>query len=159
MYVKSRIWYLVSSVQSLNHVLHFATLWNAACQASLSFTNSQNLLKLTSIKSVMPSNHLILCCTLLFLPSNFPSIKVFTTGSALQIRWPKYWNVSISPSTEYSELVSLRLFATYYNTKKTLLVTVGVYWKFRKINFITSQYMGVLLILSDVGSYEFWYKK
>ena len=150
---------VVVVVQSLSHIRLFVTPWTVAHQASLSFTNTKSLLKLMFIESVMPSNHLVLCHPLLLLPSTFPSIKVFTTGSALQIRWPKYWNVSISPSTEYSELVSLRLFATYYNTKKTLLVTVGVYWKFRKINFITSQYMGVLLILSDVGNYEFWYKK
>ena len=83
----------------------------AACQASLSITNSQSLLKLMSIKSVMPSNHLILCRPLLFLPSIFPSIRVFSNESALHIRWPKYWSFSfsISPPNEYSELISFRM--------------------------------------------------
>ena len=100
---------MVSSVQSLNHVLHFATLWNAACQASLSFTNSQNLLKLMSIESVMPSSHLILCHPLLLLPSIFASIKVFSNKLAPCIRWPKYWSFSIRPSNEYSGFVSFRI--------------------------------------------------
>ena len=80
-----------------------------SCQASLSITNSQSLLKLMSIESVMPSNHLILCCPLLLLPSMFPSIRVFSSESLLPIRWPKYWsfNFSISPSSEYSGLTDL----------------------------------------------------
>ena len=86
----------------------FATPWAAAHQAFLSFTNSWNLLKLMSIESVMPSNHLILCHPLLLLPSIFPSISVFCSESTLRIRWPKYWSFSISPSTEYSELISFR---------------------------------------------------
>ena len=90
MYVKNKIWYLVSSVQSLSHALHFATLCITAHQASLSFTKSQNLLKIMSIKSVMPSHHLILCQPLLLLPAIFPSIGVFSNESALCIRWPKY---------------------------------------------------------------------
>ena len=80
-----------SSIQSLSHVQLFSTPWTAACQAFLSFTNSWSLLKLTSIESVMPSNHLILCCPLLHLPSIFPSIRVFSNESVLHIRWPKYW--------------------------------------------------------------------
>ena len=80
-----------SSVQSLSRVQLFATPWTAACQASQSITNSQSLLKLMSIKSVMPSNHLILCCPLLLPPSVFPSIRVFSNESVLLIRWPKYW--------------------------------------------------------------------
>ena len=80
-----------SSIQSLSHVQLFSTPWTAACQAFLSFTNSWSLLKLTSIESVMPSNHLILCCPLLLLPSIFPSIRVFSNESVLHIRWPKYW--------------------------------------------------------------------
>ena len=82
-----------------------------ACQASLSITNSRSLLKLMSIESVMPSNHLILCRPLLFLPSIFPSIRVFSNESALHIRWPKYWSFSfsISPSNEYSGLISFRM--------------------------------------------------
>ena len=84
------------------------TPWTAACQASLSITNSQSLLKLMSIESVMPSNHLILYLSLL-LPSIFPSNRVFSSESVLHIRWPKYWNFSISPSNEYSGLISFRI--------------------------------------------------
>ena len=88
----------------------FATPWTAAHQASLFITNSQISLKLMSIESVMPSNHLILCCPLLLLPSIFPSIRVFSNESVLPIRWPKIWSFSfnISPSEEYSGLVSLK---------------------------------------------------
>ena len=87
---------------------YFVTPWTAACQASLSITNFQSLLKFKSIKLVVPSNHLILCCPLLFLPSIFPSIRLFSNESVLCIRWPKYWSFSfsISPSTEYSGLIS-----------------------------------------------------
>ena len=94
----------------LNCVRLFATPWTAAHQASLSITNSQSLPKLMSIESVMPSNHLILCCPLLFLPSIFPSIRVFSSDSALHIRWLKYWNFSfsISPPNKYSGLISFR---------------------------------------------------
>ena len=97
-----------SSVQSLSHVWLFATPWNAACQASLSFANSQSLLKLMSINSVMRSNHLVLYPPLLLL-SIFPSIRVFSNESACHIRQPKYWSFSISPSNEYSELISFRI--------------------------------------------------
>ena len=85
--------------------------WTVACQASLSITNSQTLLKLMSIESVLPSNHLILCCPLLLLPSIFPSIRVFSNESAFHIRWPKYWSFSFStsPSKEYSGLISFRM--------------------------------------------------
>ena len=95
----------------LNSVQLFATPWTVARQASLSFTNSQSLLKLISIESVMPSNHLILCRPLLFPPSVFPSIRVFSSESALHIKWPKDWNFSfsISPSDEYSGLISFRM--------------------------------------------------
>ena len=105
------ILYSVSSVQSLSRVPLFATPWAAAHQASLSFTNPQSLLNLMSIESVMPSNHLILCCPLLFLPSIFPSIRVFSNESVLYIRWPKYWisSFSISPSNEYLGPISLRM--------------------------------------------------
>ena len=100
-----------SSAQSLSHASLFATPWTAACQASLSVTNSRSLLKLTSIKSVMPSSHIILSCPLLLLPLIFPSIRVFSNESILHIRWPKYWsfNFSISHSNEYSRLVSFRM--------------------------------------------------
>ena len=99
------------SVQLLSHVQLFETPLTAACQASLSIANSWTLLKLMSIESVMPSNHLILCHPLLFLPSIFPSIRVFSNESVLHIRWPKYWSFSfsISPSNEYSGLISLRM--------------------------------------------------
>ena len=87
------------------------TPWTAACQAPLSITNSQSLFRLKSIKTVMPSNHLNLCQPLLLLPSIFPSISVFSSESALCIRWPKYWSFSfsISPSSEYSGLISFRM--------------------------------------------------
>ena len=87
-----------------------ATPWTAARQASLSITNSRSLLRLMSTESVMPSNHLILCCPLLLLPLVFPSIRVFSVESVLHIKWPKYWSFSISPSSEYSGLISFRIF-------------------------------------------------
>ena len=98
-------------IQLLSRIRLFATLWTAACQASLSINNSRSLLKLTSIESVMPSKHLILCCPLLFLPSIFPSIRVFSDDSALYTRWPKYWSFSfnISPSNEYTGLIPFRM--------------------------------------------------
>ena len=95
-------------VRSLSCVWLFATPWTVAHQASLSITISQSLLKLMSIESVMPSNHLILCHPLL-LPSIFPSIGVFSKGSVLHIRWPKYWGFSFSPPNEYSGLISFRI--------------------------------------------------
>ena len=100
-----------SSVQSLSRVWLFVTPWSAARQASPSITNSQSLLKPMSIESVMPSNHLIFCCPLLPPPSVFPSIRVFSSESALRMRWPKYWSFSfsISPSNEYSGLISFRM--------------------------------------------------
>ena len=100
-----------SSVQLLSPVQLFATLWTVARQASLSITNSRGLLKLMSITSVMPVNHLILCGPLLFPPSIFPSIKVFPKESVLHIRGSKYWSFSfsISPSNEYSGLISFRM--------------------------------------------------
>ena len=99
------------SVQSLSRVRLFATPWTAAHQASLSITNSRSLLKLMSIDSVMPSNHLNLCRPLLLLPSIFPSIRVFSSESVLRIRWPKYWSFSfsISSSNEYSGPISFRM--------------------------------------------------
>ena len=102
---------LFSSVQLLSHVLFVVTPWTAACQASLSITNTQNLLRLMSIELVMPSNHLILCDPLLLPPLIFPNIRVFSNESALHIRWPKYWSFSfsISPSNEYSGLISFRV--------------------------------------------------
>ena len=103
--------WLISSVQSLSCVQCFATPWTEACQASLSITNSQSLLKLMLIESVMSSNHLILCRPLLFPPSISPSIRVFSSELALLVRWPRYWSFSfnISPSSEHPGLISFRL--------------------------------------------------
>ena len=101
----------VQSVQSLSRVRLFATPWTTAYKASLSITNSQSLFKLISIESVMPPNHLSICRPLLLLLSIFPSIRVFSNESVLHIRWPKYWcfSFSISPSNEYSGLISFRM--------------------------------------------------
>ena len=102
---------LLIVVHSLSCVLFFVTSWTAACQAYLSITNSQTLLKLMSNKSVMPSNHFILCCPLLHPPSVLPSIRVFSNDLIICIRWPKYWSFSfsISSSNEYSGLISFRM--------------------------------------------------
>ena len=102
---------MFSSIQSLSHIRLFATPWTAARQASLSITNTRSSLRLTSIESVMPSNHLILCRPLFLPPSIFPSIRIFSKGWILHIRWPKYWSFSfsISPSNEYSGLISSRM--------------------------------------------------
>ena len=106
-------WYCISlsSIQSLSHVRLFATPWTAACQASLSITNSRSLLKLMSTESVMPSNYLILCHPLLLPPSISPSIRIFSNEGALCIWWPKYWSFSfsISPSNEYSGLIPFKM--------------------------------------------------
>ena len=104
--LRARLWVVV--VQSLSYVVQ---LFTTACQTPVSSTVSWTLLKFTSIESVMPSNHPILCCPLLFLPSMFPSIRIFSSESALRIRWPKYWSFSfsISPSSEYSRLISFRI--------------------------------------------------
>ena len=102
---------MFTSVQLLSHVQLFVTAWTAAPQASLSITNSRSLLKLMSIMSVMPSKHLILCHPLLLRPSIFPSNRIFSNESVFHIRWPKYWSFSfcISPSNEYSGLISFRI--------------------------------------------------
>ena len=113
-----------SSVQSLSRFQLFATPWTAACQASLSITNSRSLLKPMSIVSVMPSNHLILCCPLLLPPSIFPSIRVFSNESALLIRWPKYrsFSFNIRPSNEHPGLISFRMdWLDLQGTLKSLL--------------------------------------
>ena len=101
-----RSWLLLFS---LSVVSDFATPWTAARQAALSFATSRSSTKFMSTESVMPSNHLILCRLLLLLPSISPSIRVFSKESVLRIRWPKYWSFSISPSDEYSGLISLRI--------------------------------------------------
>ena len=134
----SRSW---GVVQLLSGVWLFATLWTTAGQASLSFTISQSLLKLMSIESVMPSNHLVLCRPLLLLPSILPNVRVFSNESALHIRWPKYWSFSfsISPSNEYSGLISFRIdwfdLLAVQGTLKSLLQH-----KFKSIKFFGAQH-------------------
>ena len=126
-----------SSVQLLSHVQLFVIPWTAAHQASLSITNSQSLLKLMSIESMMPHNHLILCCPFLLLPSIFPSIRVFLDQSVLCIRQPKYWSFSISPSKKYSGLICFRMdnsknkkmkLNNLKNKNKNPSVRVGCVW-------------------------------
>ena len=128
--IPSITWFTVCplSVQfSCSVMSDSVTPWTAACQASLSITNSQSLFKLMSIESVMPSNHLNLCCPLLFPPSVFPSIRVFSNESVLHIRWPKYWSFSfnIDPSNEHPGLTSFRMdwldFLAVQGTLKSLL--------------------------------------
>ena len=144
----------LSSVQSLSRVRLFETPWTVVHQASLSITNSWSSLKLVSIESVMPSNHLILCCPLLLPPSVFPSIRVFSNKSVLHTRWPKYWSFSfsISPANEHSGLISFRMdwldllavqgtlkcLLQYHSSKASILHTqpslwsayyVPAYWK------------------------------
>ena len=111
LYTVSSVYLTYMPVQSLSHIQLFAIPWTAVRQASLSITNSQRLLKIMYIESVMPSNHLILCHPLLLSPSIFPSIRVFSNESVLHIRWPKYWSFSfsISPSNEHSGLISFRM--------------------------------------------------
>ena len=113
MQIKAQLSKIYQSVQFSRSVVSnsFVTPWTAACQASLSITNSQSLLKLRSIELVMPSNHLILCRPLLLPPSIFPSIRVFSNESVLHTRWSKYWSFSfsISPSNEYSGLIPFRM--------------------------------------------------
>ena len=111
---------VVVAVQLLSCVQLFVTPWAAAHQAFLSFTISQSLLKVIAIELVMPSNHLILCCPLLLLPSTFSSIRVFSSNLALRIRWPKYWSFSISPSNEYPGLFEERSNAQSWTTASTL---------------------------------------
>ena len=127
--------YFVVVVQSLSHVQLFGTPWTAACQTSLSFTISQSLLRLMSIESVMPSNHLIFCHPLLLLPSIFPSIRVFSNESALLIKWPKYWSFSfsISPSKEYSGLISLGLIGLIFWLSKGVsrVFSSTTIWKYQ----------------------------
>ena len=127
------MWYVYTmeySLQSLSRVPLFETPWTAACQASLSITNSQSLLKLMSIELVMPSNHLILCRPLLLLPSIFPSIKVLSSEWVLHITWPKYWSFSfsISPSNEYSNgilLSHIKEWTNASNIAATLIVILS----------------------------------
>ena len=131
-----------SLVQSLSCIGLFATPWTAAHQATLSTTNSRSLLKLMSIELVMPSNHLILCL-LLLLPSIYPSIRVFSKESVLRIRWPKYWSFSfsISPSSEYSGLISFRM------DWLDLLGVQGISRVFSNTRVQKHQFLGVQLSL------------
>ena len=133
-----------SSVQSLSHVQLFATPWNAAHQASLSIANTWSLLKLMSIELVMPSNHLILCHPLLLLPSIFPSIRGFSNESIIHIRLPKYWtfSFSISPSNEYSGLISFKMdwldLLAVQGTLKSLLQHHSSKASIQKLSFLYS---------------------
>ena len=144
-----------SLIQLLNHVRLFVTPWTAAHQASLSITNSWSLLKLMSTKSVMPSNHLILCRPLL-LPSIFPSIRVFSKESVLRIRWPTYWNFifSISPSNVYSGLISFRI--DYFD----LLAIQGTLKSSPVPQFknIHSSALGLLYGMTLTSVYDYWKK-
>ena len=106
--------------------------WTATFQASMSITNSQSLLKLKSIESVMPSNYLILCCPLLLLPSTFPSVRVFSNESVLLIRWPKNWSFSISPSNEYSGLISFWM---------DWLEFLAVQWTLKTTNYLVLSFL------------------
>ena len=137
-------------VQSLSRVWLFVTPWTAAHQASRPLTNSRSLLKLKSIESVMPSNHLILCCLLLLLPYIFPSIRVFSNESVLPIRWPKYWNFgfSISPSNEYSGLIFFRIdwfdlqgtlkSLLQHHSSKASILRHSAFWKLRQLKKLTA---------------------
>ena len=127
--------------QSPTHVQLFATSWITACQASLSFTISRSLLKLMSIESVMPSNHLILCRPLFLLPSIFPSIRIFSSEFALHIRWPKYWSFSISPSNEYSRLTSFRIDSFDLLTVQGTLKILLQHCKFESISSLVLSFL------------------
>ena len=147
---------LFSSVQLLSHIRLFATPWTAACQASLFITSSWSLLKLKSVESVMPSNHLILCHPLLLLlpPSIFPSISVFSNESVLSIRWPKYWSFSfsISPSNEYSGLI-------YFRTDRfDLLAVQGALKSSAAPQFesISSLVLSLLYSPTLTSTHDFW---
>ena len=120
--------FIVVIVQLFSHVWLFATLWTVACQASLSITICRSLLKLMSIETVMPSNHLVLCHPLLPLASIFSSIRIFSNESPLLIRWPKRWSFSINPSNEYSGLISFRIdWFDHLATQRTLKGLLQLY--------------------------------
>ena len=134
----------ISSVQLLSRVQLFATPWTAACQASLSITDSQSLLKLMFIELVMPSKHLIHCCPLLLPPPIFPSIRVFSNESVFHIRWPKYCNFSFSiiPSNEYSGLISLGL-TGWISLQSKGLSRVFSNTTFKSINSLALSFLSV----------------
>ena len=140
------------SIQSLSRVQLFATPWTAACQDSLSITNSQSLFKLMSIESVMPSNHLILCHPLLLLPLIFPSIRVFSSEPVLHVRWPKYWSFSfsISHSNEYLDWFPLGL------TGLISLQSKGLSGVFSKITVQKHQFFGAQLSLWSNSHIHTW---
>ena len=144
----------ISSVRLLSHVRLLVSPWTAACQASLSITNSWSLLKLMSIESVMLSNYLILCQPLLLLPSIFPRIRVFSNESVLHIRWPKYWSFSfsISPSNEYSGLISLRI--DWFD----LLVVQGTLKSLLQHHIQKHQFLGMQLFYSPTltSTHDYW---
>ena len=156
---------MFSSVQSLSHVPPLATPWTAACQASLSITNSRSLHKLMSIKSVMPSNHLILYCPFLFLPSTFPSVRVFSSESVLCIRWPKYWSFSfsISSSNEHSGLISLGWIG-WISLQSKGLSRVFCNTTVQKDQFLSaqpslqsnSQYMTIYIVMYMTTIHDYW---
>ena len=130
-----------SPVQLLSHVQLFATPWTAACRASLSIINSWSLFKLMSIELVMPSNHLTLCLPLLLLSAIFPSIRVFSSESALHIRWPNYWSFSfnISPSNEHPRLISFRIGTGWISMQSKELLRVFSNTTVQKHQFFSTQ--------------------
>ena len=147
------------SDQLLSCVQLFTSPWTAAYQASLSITNSQSLLKLMSIKSVMPSNHLILCCPLLLLPSIFPSIRVISNKSVLHIRWPKYWSFSFSdsPSNEYSGLISFSINRLDLLAGQGTLKSLLQYLSVQKHQFFSAQLYYIIYILYILyGMWKCW---
>ena len=137
---------------SVPQLLLFVTLWTAACQASLSITNSQSLLKLMSIESVIPSKHLILCLPLLLLPLMFPSIRVFSNESVLHIRGPKYWRFifNISPSNEYSGLISFRI--DWFD----IVAIQGTLKIFSNTTIQKHQFFGTQLSLFFTSIHDYW---
>ena len=141
-------------VQFSSVVSDSVTPWTAARQASLSITNSWSILKLMSIKSVKPSNHLILCHPLLLLPSIFPSIRVFSNESAVCIRWPKYWIFSIRPSSEYSVLISFRMdWLDLLAVQGTLKIESSPTPQFKSINSLA---FSLLYGPTLTSTYDYW---
>ena len=136
---------MIVVVQSLSSVWLFVTPWTAAGQASLSYiTNSWGLLKLMSIESVMPPNHLIACCPLLLLLSTFPRIKVFSSEVTLRIRWPKYWSFSIHPSNEYAGLISFRIDWQQKEQSTDFLQQARAWWELQK--FVKFELLNLYII-------------
>ena len=157
-FLSSRSWRPISAPSSVQFshsvVSDFATPWTAACQASLSITNSRSLPKLLSTESVMPSNHLILCSPLLLPPSIFPSIRVFSNESVLRIRWPKDWSFSfsISPSNEYSGLISCRMDWLHLLADQGVLKSLLQHHNSKALIFPPSAFLMVQL----TSKHDFW---